>query len=279
MIDATAEMPFKKKRKASAIESAAANSNPPAKRGRPSKAKDEPVVPTSAVETPKRGRPKKVESETAVTSQGKAQASQITPKKAKPNSSATRTSKRLSDGLGNAPGPALGPQTRRASDGITNQGANGNGEGSVIAVKKAKPKTKGKAKAAKKKPAVSATETIPVSSFSSSKWSTRARRSIPRDTLVTKPDDDAKGSRSSNVSVNVPSPKDETSEDEKADDEAEDDGPNYWLMKAEPESRVEKGKDVKFSIDDLRAAVEPEGWDGMFSRYSGFLKKYTDTSM
>ena len=41
-----------------------------------------------------------------------------------------------------------------------------------------------------------------------------------------------------------------------------EDGPNYWLMKAEPESRIEKGKDVKFSIDDLRVAKEPEGWDG-----------------
>lgn len=52
----------------------------------------------------------------------------------------------------------------------------------------------------------------------------------------------------------------------KAEEEAEADGeegPAYWLMKAEPESRIEKGKDVKFSIDDLQAAKEPEGWDGM----------------
>ncbi|KAF9975040.1 hypothetical protein BGZ73_001447, partial [Actinomortierella ambigua] len=36
-----------------------------------------------------------------------------------------------------------------------------------------------------------------------------------------------------------------------------------WLMKAEPDSRVVKGKDVKFSIDDL--AAMPNGtspWDG-----------------
>lgn len=38
---------------------------------------------------------------------------------------------------------------------------------------------------------------------------------------------------------------------------------SYWLMKAEPESRLEKGVDVKFSIDDLAAAEEPEPWDGM----------------
>lgn len=41
-------------------------------------------------------------------------------------------------------------------------------------------------------------------------------------------------------------------------------GRSYWLMKAEPESRLEKGVDVKFSIDDLAAAKEPEPWDGMF---------------
>lgn len=37
---------------------------------------------------------------------------------------------------------------------------------------------------------------------------------------------------------------------------------NYWLMKAEPESRLENGVDVKFSIDNLRAKTEPEPWDG-----------------
>ena len=42
----------------------------------------------------------------------------------------------------------------------------------------------------------------------------------------------------------------------------EDTGRSYWLMKAEPESRLEKGVDVKFSIDDLAAAKEPEPWDG-----------------
>ena len=42
----------------------------------------------------------------------------------------------------------------------------------------------------------------------------------------------------------------------------EDTGRSYWLMKAEPESRLEKGVDVKFSIDDLAAAETPEPWDG-----------------
>jgi len=37
----------------------------------------------------------------------------------------------------------------------------------------------------------------------------------------------------------------------------------YFLMKAEPESRMEKGYDVKFSIDDLAKADLPEPWDGV----------------
>ncbi|KAG6034433.1 hypothetical protein E4U40_003907 [Claviceps sp. LM458 group G5] len=37
----------------------------------------------------------------------------------------------------------------------------------------------------------------------------------------------------------------------------------YWLMKAEPETRLENGIDVRFSIDDLKAKKEPEGWDGI----------------
>lgn len=50
------------------------------------------------------------------------------------------------------------------------------------------------------------------------------------------------------------------SEEPKIDDEKSD--RSYWLMKAEPESRMEKGVDVKFSIDDLQAAEKPEPWDG-----------------
>lgn len=39
----------------------------------------------------------------------------------------------------------------------------------------------------------------------------------------------------------------------------------YWLMKAEPETRLENGVDVRFSIDDLAAKAEPEPWDGALS--------------
>jgi len=41
-------------------------------------------------------------------------------------------------------------------------------------------------------------------------------------------------------------------------------------MKAEPETRIENGVDVKFSIDDLKAKTEPEGWDGIRA-YAGEL--------
>ncbi|CAK7214163.1 hypothetical protein SEUCBS140593_002090 [Sporothrix eucalyptigena] len=45
--------------------------------------------------------------------------------------------------------------------------------------------------------------------------------------------------------------------------EAEDSDRQYWLLKAEPESRFENGVDVRFSIDDLAACTEPEPWDGI----------------
>ncbi|KAI9014206.1 PUA-like domain-containing protein [Hyaloraphidium curvatum] len=39
-------------------------------------------------------------------------------------------------------------------------------------------------------------------------------------------------------------------------------GPRYWLMKAEAETRVHNGHDVKFSIDDLESAGT-SNWDGV----------------
>ena len=72
-----------------------------------------------------------------------------------------------------------------------------------------------------------------------------------------------------NVSVAIPSKKKNAKANansevlEESENEADADGRQYWLMKAEPESRIEKGKDVKFSIDDLKAATSPEPWDGV----------------
>ncbi|KAK1573709.1 PUA-like domain-containing protein, partial [Colletotrichum navitas] len=40
-------------------------------------------------------------------------------------------------------------------------------------------------------------------------------------------------------------------------------GPRYWLMKSEPDVRIEDGYEIKFSIDDLAAKKTPEGWEGI----------------
>ena len=108
------------------------------------------------------------------------------------------------------------------------------------------------------------------------KLGARATRSIKTKARVKKSgnakgDDYAEGGtsasrRGSIMSVRISPKKDNNIEDEEAEEEDEDeeDGRAFWLMKAEPESRIEKGKDVKFSIDDLRNAKEPEGWDGRY---------------
>ena len=272
-------MPAKKKRKASAVETTPAEAAPlPAKRGRvaKTKAEEKEVIPSPVppIQTPKRGRPKKNPSGKAVPPPPtdevviKPPSSPAKPKKVKPNTSVTRTSKRLSNGAGSAAEVASGPRTRRANAaaaGGTNGAVTENANSNIVPVKQIKSKPDAKPKAATKESADEAAEVIPVSSTSTPKKTTKksAQRKKKADP---KTGNSAKSPRTSNVSVNVPSPNDEVSEDdEKADDEAEDDGPNYWLMKAEPDSRIEKGKDVKFSIDDLRAAVEPEGWDGNVS--------------
>ncbi|KAL8648908.1 MAG: hypothetical protein Q9210_004718 [Variospora velana] len=81
-----------------------------------------------------------------------------------------------------------------------------------------------------------------------------------------KPTAKATQRRRSNSPSGVASPARDTNDDVSESDIPEDDDsnePSYWLMKAEPNSRFEKGKDVKFSIDDLRNATEPEAWDGV----------------
>jgi hypothetical protein len=47
----------------------------------------------------------------------------------------------------------------------------------------------------------------------------------------------------------------ESKDDIKAEDDTMEEDRQYWLMKAEPETRLEGGVDVKFSIDDLAAKV------------------------
>lgn len=51
----------------------------------------------------------------------------------------------------------------------------------------------------------------------------------------------------------------------KLDTKKDTTGRQYWLMKAEPETRYENGVDVSFSIDDLAARKEPEPWDGAWN--------------
>ena len=75
------------------------------------------------------------------------------------------------------------------------------------------------------------------------------------------------GGQKANISIEVPT-RTKSEADVESEVEENPDGPSYWLMKAEPESRIEKGKDVKFSIDDLKAATSPEGWDGV-RNYAG----------
>ena len=58
---------------------------------------------------------------------------------------------------------------------------------------------------------------------------------------------------------------------DESEEEEEDSDRSYWLMKAEPESRMEKGVDVKFSIDDLRATTVPEPWNGGLMQLSNWL--------
>lgn len=51
--------------------------------------------------------------------------------------------------------------------------------------------------------------------------------------------------------------------DDDEESQVAESGRQFWLMKAEPESRIEKGVDVKFSIDDLEAKGAAESWDGV----------------
>ena len=98
----------------------------------------------------------------------------------------------------------------------------------------------------------------------------RTKRQAPRKrALSSKPTRDAaraKHTKTSDLSVVSPGrsgAKSETEGDGKIDESTKGQKTTqYWLMKAEPDSRLEKGIDVAFSIDHLRDAKEPEGWDG-----------------
>lgn len=86
----------------------------------------------------------------------------------------------------------------------------------------------------------------------------RARNTRNGSTTVTSP------RQSSDDGVAIEAPRKRVTRGVKQSPETSEDptGPRYFLMKAEPESRIEKGRDVKFSIDDLKA-VTTEPWDGV----------------
>ncbi|KAL8828728.1 MAG: hypothetical protein Q9170_006478 [Blastenia crenularia] len=98
--------------------------------------------------------------------------------------------------------------------------------------------------------------------------STHTTKSKPRTTrnsAETKPKTKSAERRSSSFSeVAIPvREKFDAAFNDEASEEDDSIGPSYWLMKAEPESRIQKGTDVKFSIDDLKSATEPEAWEGV----------------
>ncbi|KAL9098081.1 MAG: hypothetical protein Q9163_006190 [Psora crenata] len=107
---------------------------------------------------------------------------------------------------------------------------------------------------------------------SDSRPTTAAKRGVGRRNKVSKPVKTPPADASSgewnaqqqaNLSVLVSSNPSTAGDGPEQHVEGDQDEPSYWLMKAEPDSRMEKGRDVKFSIDDLRAATEPEAWDGV----------------
>ena len=281
-------MPNKKKRKAAAVaeaDQAPDVATPPAKRGRPSKAAKEAALAEAAnVAAPpaKRGRPPKAKNaQTEPTQDATATSSLVktnsSPTKASAKSKATaNTSLRRSNrGPANADTTATGS---RASRSATNAKTNG----TVVAVKETKPKVKtnGKAKAAtpveastakkgsrgvyKKKSAKARGKEATTANVEEGEEDDASDEDLGPEPVEEKP---AKRGRKANFTFNIPASQAASEEAEDADEEDADE-PGYWLMKAEPESRIEKGKDVKFSIDDLLNATEPEAWDGKYSSLS-----------
>ena len=279
-----------KKRKAVAVAEAEpasdAASTPPAKRGRgrPSKAEKGATEKTQAVATPpaKRGRPPKADNpgvqltDAPIPTSSLVQRNNNSPVKAsgKGNATANTSLRRSSRRESGADADTNGGTASTASRATRSSNA------AVVAVKETKAKAKGKTKAAS--PAkVAATKPKTTRGVAKKKMPVKAKGKAA---LITTIDEDEEeedsssgeeqppepvreltmpGNRRAKVSVNVPSGELAAEEAEDADEEDADE-PNYWLMKAEPDSRMEKGKDVKFSIDDLKNAPEPEGWDGKF---------------
>ena len=273
-------MPFTKKRKAIAIAETEPASNvvatPPAKRGRgrPSNTeKAAEIEQTAATPPKKRGRPAKLNASenahTRIQTSSLAQPNNTTPIKAKKGKATADSSLRRSNrNPAGAESANIESSTTRA-----NRGGNKGTTGSVVAVKETKASAKGKAKSASPVKTAPNGSTRGVAKKQSAKAKGKAKATTEDAPEDAESDTDSdpdlpaieeltkRRGRKPNFSLDVLSSKAAHEASEDADEEDADE-PNYWLMKAEPNSRIEKGKDVKFSIDDLKNAPEPEGWDG-----------------
>lgn len=183
-----------------------------------------------------------------------------------------RPKRKADDGSAAAPAAAA-PTAKRAtrSSRATKETAN------AVASKTHRPSTSAPAQTSKKlaKEKKADSPTTPVSNTSKKMVKPGALEGPPatatgkamggRTPRKQKPNNITSDPRGSTVSgVELPPVGKNKGKEAKEDSEEEVDPhePSYWLMKAEPESRIEKGKDVKFSIDDLKNATEPEAWDG-----------------
>jgi hypothetical protein len=71
----------------------------------------------------------------------------------------------------------------------------------------------------------------------------------------------AKRSRKSSGSLSVPDIK---TKSENGSNQIKSEGTQFFLMKSEPETRMEGGMDMRFSIDDLAACKDSTSfWDGV----------------
>lgn len=107
------------------------------------------------------------------------------------------------------------------------------------------------------------TQTTPKAKFTQGQK--RARKASSTSVASTQANSEQQATFSIDVPIKTVNGNIEDHEDERTD------GPSYWLMKAEPDSRIEKGKDVKFSIDDLKTATAPEPWDGTYELWTVFI--------
>ncbi|KAK4210869.1 thymocyte nuclear protein 1 [Rhypophila decipiens] len=108
--------------------------------------------------------------------------------------------------------------------------------------------------------------TTPVSVEPSSKKEVEASEPEPAAEEVEESSEPpAKRSRTSRTQKQIPTSKKSAQGAKPTSNESENTSStrNYWLLKAEPETRLENGKDVSFSIDDLASKTEPEPWDGI----------------